>query len=249
MACKAEILSKIDRYVFQTRCIRHLENLFVGVFQALCHVMACAERSMIWRLVNGVLVVVSIEVVVVVLIRRGVIRPAYRAREIGRRVTRRITHRRLVAHNILLTFTKEVKIYGFGPQPQETGNGDAESEKKERIPIKWMAPECMTSTKDADEKSDVWLYGVVPGKCFLLVKAIKYKTMDKLNEKPFDKVKSRDLPDRLKKNVRLQKPERCENVYVNGVLPKERPTFTAVRKELDNMFVAFPGDDCYYNKC
>ncbi|KAH3716751.1 tyrosine-protein kinase CSK-like [Dreissena polymorpha] len=154
-----------------------------------------------------------------------------------------ITHRRLAARNILLTFSKEVKIYGFGPQPQETGDGDAESERKERIPIKWMAPECMTSTKDADEKSDVWSYGVVLWELF------------SMGETPFDNVKSRDLPDRLKKNIRLQKPERCDNVWY-GVMtkcwayqPKERPTFTAVRKELDTMFVASPGDDCYYYKC
>ncbi|XP_052232523.1 angiopoietin-1 receptor-like [Dreissena polymorpha] len=153
-----------------------------------------------------------------------------------------ITHRRLAARNILLTFLNEVKIYGFGPQPEEEADGDAESGKKERIPIKWMAPECMTSTKDADEKSDVWSFGVVLWEVF------------SLGETPYENVKSRDLPDRLKKNVRLQKPEQCDDVWF-GVMnkcwdyqPRKRPTFAEIRNELDTMFVASPGDDYYYYK-
>ncbi|KAH3716737.1 hypothetical protein DPMN_059466 [Dreissena polymorpha] len=153
-----------------------------------------------------------------------------------------ITHRRLAARNILLNSLKEVKIYGFGPQPEEEGDGDAESGKKERIPIKWMAPECMTSTKDADQKSDVWSFGVVLWEVFTL------------GETPFEKVRSRDLLDRLKKNVRLHKPDHCDNVWY-GVMTKcwafqskKRPTFADIRTELDTVFVASPGDDYYYYK-
>lgn len=40
----------------------------------------------------------------------------------------------------------------------------------ERIPVKWMAPECMTSTKDANEASDVWSYAVVMWEVFTLGK-------------------------------------------------------------------------------
>ncbi|XP_052246346.1 uncharacterized protein LOC127855047 [Dreissena polymorpha] len=153
-----------------------------------------------------------------------------------------ITHRRLAARNILMTFLNEVKIYGFGPQPEEEGDGDAESGKKERIPIKWMAPECMSSTKNADEKSDVWSFGVVLWEVFTL------------GESPYENVRSRDLPDRLKKNVRLHKPEHCDDVWY-GVMTKcwafqskKRPTFADIRTELDTVFVASPGDDYYYYK-
>ena len=40
-------------------------------------------------------------------------------------------HRRLAARNILLTFMNEVKIAGFGPQPENEEIGDdAEAGKK-----------------------------------------------------------------------------------------------------------------------
>ncbi|XP_053374452.1 uncharacterized protein LOC123532684 isoform X3 [Mercenaria mercenaria] len=151
-----------------------------------------------------------------------------------------IVHRRLAARNILLTFLNEVKISGFGPQPDVQGDGD--SEKQERIPIKWMAPECMTSTKDATERSDVWSYAVVLWEIFTL------------GDTPYPKMKSRQLPIALKKGERLPKPEQCDDTWY-GVMercweydPSHRPVFAEVRSELDEMFVASPGDDYYYYK-
>lgn len=32
---------------------------------------------------------------------------------------------------------------------------------QERVPVKWMAPECTLSTVNATTKSDVWSYGIV----------------------------------------------------------------------------------------
>ncbi|XP_060598180.1 uncharacterized protein LOC132751968 isoform X3 [Ruditapes philippinarum] len=151
-----------------------------------------------------------------------------------------IVHRRLAARNILLTFLNEIKISGFGPQPDESSDGD--SEKQERIPIKWVAPECMTSTKDATERSDIWSYAVVLWEIFTL------------GETPYAKMRSRQLPVSLKKGERLPKPEQCDDTWY-GVMkrcweydPHNRPLFVDVRSELDEMFVASPGDDYYYYK-
>ncbi|XP_060598183.1 uncharacterized protein LOC132751969 isoform X2 [Ruditapes philippinarum] len=149
-----------------------------------------------------------------------------------------IVHRRLAARNILLNFLNEIKISGFGPQPDESSDGDAG--KQERIPIKWVAPECMKSTKDATERSDIWSYAVVLWEIFTL------------GETPYAKMRSRQLPVSLKKGERLPKPEQCDDTWY-GVMkrcweydPHKRPLFVDVRSELDDMFVAAPGDDFYY---
>ncbi|WAQ93640.1 FER-like protein [Mya arenaria] len=156
--------------------------------------------------------------------------------------TRGVTHRRLAARNILLNYLNEVKIAGFGPQTAgEEDGGDSESGKKERIPIKWMAPECMTSTKKANERSDVWSYAVVLWEIF------------SLGETPYTG-KSRDLPQRLKRGERLGKPELCDDTWYKVMKhcwefdPKKRPRFAEVREQLDTLFVNAPGDDFYYYK-
>ncbi|WAQ93658.1 FER-like protein [Mya arenaria] len=155
---------------------------------------------------------------------------------------RGVTHRRLAARNILLNFLIEVKIAGFGPQPEgEEDGGDAETGKKERIPIKWMAPECMTSTKKANERSDIWSYAVVLWEIF------------SLGDTPYTG-KSRDLPQRLKRGDRLGRPEHCDDIWYKVMQhcweydPKKRPRFSAVREQLDTLFVNSPGDEFYYYK-
>ncbi|XP_052800641.1 uncharacterized protein LOC128231640 [Mya arenaria] len=156
--------------------------------------------------------------------------------------SRGVTHRRLAARNILLNFMNEAKIAGFGPQSAgEEDGGDAETGKKERIPIKWVAPECMESTKKANERSDVWSYAVVLWEIF------------SLGETPYTG-KSRDLPQRLKKGERLGKPELCDETWYKVMQKcwefdsKKRPRFAEVREQLDALFVNSPGDDFYYYK-
>ncbi|KAH3716775.1 uncharacterized protein LOC127855045 [Dreissena polymorpha] len=154
----------------------------------------------------------------------------------------KITHRRLAARNILLTFLNEIKISGFGPQPEEEADGDAEGGKGERIPVKWMAPECMVSTKKANEKSDVWSFAVVLWEIF------------SLGDNPYEKIRSQDLLSQLKNDVRLRKPEQSDDVWY-GVMKRcwafdanRRPRFAEVRQQLESLFVAGPGDDYIYSK-
>ncbi|WAQ95012.1 FGFR2-like protein, partial [Mya arenaria] len=109
---------------------------------------------------------------------------------------KRIVHRRLAARNILLTFLNEVKITGFGPQPV---HGEDTNDQEENIPIKWVGPECMKSTKDATEKSDVWSYAVTLWEIF------------SLGQTPYGKTQSREVPKQLKRGTRLQKPEQCDD--------------------------------------
>ncbi|KAL3832350.1 hypothetical protein ACJMK2_024002 [Sinanodonta woodiana] len=156
--------------------------------------------------------------------------------------SKNIIHRRLAARNIFLTIIYEVRISGFGPQNFEQDDNDGDSEKKERIPIKWMAPECMKSTAGATEKSDVWSFGVVLWEIF------------SLGESPFENIRSRDVPARLKKGERPSKPELCDDTWYGvmqrawNIAPEKRPTFSEIREELDQLFVQSAGDDYYYYK-
>ncbi|XP_041368514.1 uncharacterized protein LOC121382898 [Gigantopelta aegis] len=81
--------------------------------------------------------------------------------------SRGIVHKKLAARNVLLTFVLQAKVTGFGPQRGDNNEED-ENSKGDRIPIKWTAPECLQTMKDANEKSDVWSYGVVLWEIFSL---------------------------------------------------------------------------------
>ncbi|KAL3832344.1 hypothetical protein ACJMK2_023996 [Sinanodonta woodiana] len=156
--------------------------------------------------------------------------------------SKKIVHRRLAARNIFLTIIDEVRISGFGPQSFELDDTDGDSERKERIPMKWMAPECMKSTAGATEKSDVWSYGVVLWEIF------------SLGENPYENIRSRDVPARIKKGERPSKPELCDDTWYGvmqrawNIAPEKRPTFSEIREELDQLFVQSAGDDYYYYK-
>ncbi|KAJ8310213.1 hypothetical protein KUTeg_012078 [Tegillarca granosa] len=154
-----------------------------------------------------------------------------------------IVHRRLAARNILLTSQLEAKIAGFGPamEHEDAGDNDA-NEKKERIPVKWMAPECMESTKHANEASDVWSYGIVLWEIFSLGGA------------PYAKMKSRDVPSNVKEGFRMERPEFADDMYYDLMTrcwrkkPRSRPQFAAIVTQLNNIFTSAPSDECYYNK-
>ncbi|CAG2200187.1 unnamed protein product [Mytilus edulis] len=138
-----------------------------------------------------------------------------------------IVHRRLAARNILLNFLLEPKITGFGPDPDADKDND---DAGERIPVKWMAPECMSSTKKATEKSDVWSYG----------------------ETPYPDVKGPRLPDWLRQNNRMAKPEYCDDQFYKMMKkcwqyePNKRPNFKKLNTDLAKMFSEGPDEEYYY---
>ncbi|XP_061164432.1 uncharacterized protein LOC133173456 [Saccostrea echinata] len=158
--------------------------------------------------------------------------------------SKKLVHKRLAARNILLTEDLEPKIYGFGPEPpQQEGNEeekDATSDEKERIPVKWAAPECLISLKSATSKSDVWSFGVVLWEVF------------SLGETPYPGMRSRDVQTEVRNGHRMKRPE-FANDFFYGVMtrcwktkPKHRPSFKDLSTEIGNTFNAAPSDEFYY---
>ncbi|VDI26755.1 Hypothetical predicted protein [Mytilus galloprovincialis] len=146
----------------------------------------------------------------------------------------KVVHRRLAARNVLLNKLLEPKITGFGPDPE------ANKDEEERVPIKWMAPECMKSTEHANELSDVWSYGIVMWEIF------------SLGDTPYPGVQSRDVPGKVRRDYKMKKPEQCDDAFYNIMLkcwhydPRKRAGFSQMKEEMSKIFTEVPGDSFYY---
>ncbi|XP_063410738.1 uncharacterized protein LOC134693760 [Mytilus trossulus] len=152
--------------------------------------------------------------------------------------SKQVVHRRLAARNILLNSILEPKITGFGPDPSYDEGED--NPGNERIPIKWVAPECMKSTQNANELSDVWSFGIVMWEIF------------SLGETPYPRLQSREVPGRIKKGYKMAKPELCDDAFYEVMLkcwhydPRKRSGFEQLKEQMNTMFTEAPGDDYYY---
>ncbi|XP_062597629.1 uncharacterized protein LOC134259048 [Saccostrea cucullata] len=158
--------------------------------------------------------------------------------------TKKLVHRRLAARNVLLTDELEPQIYGFGPEPpKHQGNeedGDGTSEDKERIPLKWTAPECFTSMNAASIKSDVWSFGVVLWEIF------------SFGETPYPGVRSRDVVTQVRNGHRMKRPEFANDFFHDimtrcwNTKPRRRPSFKDISTDIGKTFNAAPSDEYYY---
>ncbi|CAG2241822.1 Mast/stem cell growth factor receptor kita,Tyrosine-protein kinase transforming protein kit,Mast/stem cell growth factor receptor Kit,Vascular endothelial growth factor receptor 2,Tyrosine-protein kinase receptor Tie-1,Vascular endothelial growth factor receptor kdr-like,Vascular endothelial growth factor receptor 3,Platelet-derived growth factor receptor alpha,Vascular endothelial growth factor receptor 1 [Mytilus edulis] len=153
--------------------------------------------------------------------------------------SKQIVHRRLAARNILLPFTLIPKISGFGPTSNDETK-DKNDITKERVPVKWMAPECTLSTVNATTKSDVWSFGIVMWEIL------------SLGETPYGGISSRNVPDRIQNGHRLERPEYSTDTHYKimkkcwSLKPEDRPAFKTIVKEFDSTFKTTPSDAYYY---
>nr|XP_034310480.1 uncharacterized protein LOC105330263 [Crassostrea gigas] len=149
-----------------------------------------------------------------------------------------IIHMRLATRNVFLNKSLSAKIAGFGPRQ---GDDEDESGKKERIPVKWMAPECLNKTGTASEKSDVWSYGITIWEIF------------SIGATPYGDVRGRDLPKWIKQGNRLSKPEYTDDLHYEimkkcwNLKPSGRPSFAEINKEIESLFRQSSGDLYYYD--
>nr|KAG5693743.1 hypothetical protein BaRGS_002126 [Batillaria attramentaria] len=148
-----------------------------------------------------------------------------------------ITHRRLAARNVLLTFVLDAKVAGFGPQHKE-----GEEDRMTRVPAKWAAPEVLED-KTPTEKSDVWSFGVVLWEIF------------SMGLVPYPNIHANQIGTRLKGGYRMEKPEFADDLHYDLMKecwqykPSKRPTFQTLRARLEQHFS--PGNrqsvDFYYD--
>nr|KAI8744868.1 epidermal growth factor receptor-like isoform X1 [Biomphalaria glabrata] len=141
---------------------------------------------------------------------------------------RGIVHRDLAARNVLVQTQHQVKITDFGLAKLLNNDNEVYQSSGGLMPIKWLALECINH-RIFTHKSDVWSFGVTLWELFTLGK------------KPYESVRTKDVPLLLEKGERLQQPSMCTiDVYMIMVKcwmleAESRPTFKELVEEFAKM--------------
>ncbi|BFZ21756.1 hypothetical protein BsWGS_24794 [Bradybaena similaris] len=141
---------------------------------------------------------------------------------------RGIVHRDLAARNVLVQTPNQVKITDFGLAKLLDSDSLEYHSSGGLMPIKWLALECILH-RIFTHKSDVWSYGITIWELFTLGK------------KPYDGVRTKDVPILLEKGERLQQPIICTiDVYMIMVKcwmldADSRPSFKELQEEFAKM--------------
>uniref|UniRef100_A0A9J8CNQ2 Receptor protein-tyrosine kinase n=1 Tax=Cyprinus carpio carpio TaxID=630221 RepID=A0A9J8CNQ2_CYPCA len=155
---------------------------------------------------------------------------------------RRLVHRDLAARNVLVKSPNHIKITDFGLARLLETNEKEYSADGGKMPIKWMALECIHYRKFTHQ-SDVWSYGVTIWELMTF------------GGKPYDGIPTREIPDILEKGERLPQPPIC-TIDVYMVMVKcwmidadSRPRFKELAAEFSHMardpqrYLVIQGDD------
>lgn len=147
----------------------------------------------------------------------------------------RIVHRDLALRNVLLNSDKRALITDFGLAKLLEINQYGYHSSEGRLPIKWLAPECL-SEKIFTHKSDVWAFGVTVWE--LLTQG----------RKPFEEYETEEVPAAIEEGARLKQPANVTTEVYRIMLAcwipssEGRPNF----KELYQSFVKFASDPSRY---
>ncbi|XP_061187862.1 hepatocyte growth factor receptor-like [Saccostrea echinata] len=140
----------------------------------------------------------------------------------------KFVHRDLAARNCMLDSNFIVKVADFGLTRDVYSKQYYSSENKERLPVKWMAPESLEQGKYS-AKSDVWSYGV-----------LLWELMTR-GAIPYPEVDNWDVCTYIKTGRRLQRPEYCPpHLYRLMRMcwqenPMQRPPFSRMREEIEKL--------------
>ncbi|XP_063904134.1 tyrosine-protein kinase receptor torso isoform X2 [Zophobas morio] len=140
----------------------------------------------------------------------------------------RVVHRDLAARNVLVCENHTVKVSDFGLSRDVYRDNVYCKSGGGKLPIRWMALESLTHQRYTTY-SDVWSFGI------LLWEIVT------LGGTPYVGVHSSDLLEFLKNGNRLGRPSNCsQELYAImqscwKASPKNRPTFTDLRKLLEDL--------------
>ncbi|CAH1114612.1 unnamed protein product [Psylliodes chrysocephalus] len=144
----------------------------------------------------------------------------------------KLIHRDLAARNVLVSDNNIIKISDFGLSRDVYYNNIYYKPSPGKLPIRWMALESMTH-QIYTTQSDVWSFGV------LLWEIVT------LGSTPYPGVSTQEILGMLKIGYRMKKPDNCSaelyDIMCNcwKPAPMERPSFTALRRALDDMLATF----------
>ncbi|XP_060754450.1 receptor tyrosine-protein kinase erbB-4-like [Neoarius graeffei] len=156
---------------------------------------------------------------------------------------RRLVHRNLAAHNILVKSPNHIKITDFGLAHLLDADEKQYNAEGNKVSIKWMALECIQYRKFTHQ-SDVWSYGVTIWELMTF------------GGKPYDGLPDHEIPDILEKGERLPQPPICTiDVYIVMVKcwmidADSRPRFKELAAEFCRMardpqrYLVIQGEDC-----
>ncbi|KAJ8925385.1 hypothetical protein NQ315_009216 [Exocentrus adspersus] len=139
----------------------------------------------------------------------------------------KLIHRDLAARNVLISSDNTVKISDFGLSRDVYYDKVYCKTTRGKLPIRWMALESLTHQVYTSQ-SDVWSFGI------LLWEIVT------LGSTPYPGLSTGELLVLLKDGYRMKKPSNCsDELYLImskcwKATPKERPTFTELRKALDD---------------
>ncbi|KAG5833622.1 hypothetical protein ANANG_G00277840 [Anguilla anguilla] len=155
---------------------------------------------------------------------------------------RRLVHRDLAARNVLVKSPNHIKITDFGLARLLDANEKEYNADGGKMPIKWMALECIHYRKFTHQ-SDVWSYGVTVWELMTF------------GGKPYDGIPTCEIPELLEKGERLPQPPIC-TIDVYMVMVKcwmidadSRPRFKELGAEFCRMardpqrYLVIQGDD------
>ncbi|XP_068109055.1 macrophage-stimulating protein receptor [Hyperolius riggenbachi] len=150
---------------------------------------------------------------------------------------RKFVHRDLAARNCMLDEAYRVKVADFGLARDvfDKEYYSVRRHKNARLPVKWMALESL-QTQKFTTKSDVWSFGV-----------LLWELMTR-GAPPYPDVDPYDITRYLFRGRRLPQPEFCPDPLYTLMLqcwsphPDERPTFTQLVTEMEDISNALMGD-------